>query len=562
MTRKHKVPTPSRQRGAVLLVAVVLLALAGIIALLALNVGVFESRSTANDVRAKMVNEVAEAGLSQGFEFLMREHNAWLEDDTKWQLCLAGDTKFPCGAAPAAVRATMYRYKGTAGSIANIDDNLNAYMLPLTNALATVGKGLGANGYPVAYGVAPLLCRVAKPVTGDTSVKCATDLTNATTQRIGMFVSVARIPGETARATLTQTVGRYALLANAPNVPPILASGSVDLTGTLQIVTNPNAAGPGVPVSIWTRKDVTKTGTPNTCYADEFFRDGDKFGDAAWTGTTTRTLVCDTCQCSGDKSLSFDKSGNQIAEGIDILDIDGNTAGGNPQQANRDVRPELNEFPCDLFEYIFGIKTWVDKTSPADYFCETRLPQSAYVPDWNPALAGVSLYPDEAYLYTNAAHIISDGTAQSTRILAGSGKTVAASYLNASASGIVWCQPGCNVGSNTTVGSPDRPVLLVIDGSSRIQGRVFGLVFLRSSTCTTQPDGSCTISPLTGGTAVLDMNAGAAVYGGIVVQGAVNKANGNAAVIYNSDVLNALANDPNNTRYATLPGAWSDLQSY
>jgi hypothetical protein len=58
------------------------------------------------------------------------------------------------------------------------------------------------------------------------------------------------------------------------------------------------------------------------------------------------------------------------------------------------------------------------------------------------------------------------------------------------------------------------------------------------------------------------MNSGAAVYGGVVVQGAVEKANGNAAVIYNGDVLNALANDPNNTRYATLPGAWSDLHSY
>jgi hypothetical protein len=58
------------------------------------------------------------------------------------------------------------------------------------------------------------------------------------------------------------------------------------------------------------------------------------------------------------------------------------------------------------------------------------------------------------------------------------------------------------------------------------------------------------------------MNAGAAVYGGIIVQGQVDKANGNAAVIYNADVLNALATDPANTRYATLPGAWTDLRSY
>ena len=165
-------------------------------------------------------------------------------------------------------------------------------------------------------------------------------------------------------------------------------------------------------------------------------------------------------------------------EGIDILDIDGNTDGA-PNQVNRDVRPELNEFPCDLFEYTFGIKTWVDNTNPADYFCETRLPKSAYVPDWNQA-SSLMAYPDEAYLYANAAHII-PGDAAATAFLQGSGKIVAATYLNSSASGIIWCQPGCNVGSNQTVGSPDHPVLLVIDGASRIQGRVFGLVFLRNA---------------------------------------------------------------------------------
>jgi hypothetical protein len=547
MKRNRNLVAQTKQRGATLLIAVVLLALAGIITLFALNVGVFEARSTANDVRAKTVNEVAEAGLAQGFEFLMRQHSAWLDDDTKWTLCSATDTKFPCGAAPAAVRGTMYRYNGVAGSIDDVDNSLDAYMLPLTNSLTAAG-----NGFPVAYGVAPLLCRVAKPVTGDTSVKCTTDLTTATKQRIGTFISVARIPGESARATLTQTVGRYPLLSNGPNVPPLLASGSVDLTGTLQVVTNPNAGGPGVPVSIWTRKDVSKTGTPNTCYADEFYRYGDKHDDAEWTGTTTRTLVCDTCECTGDKSLSFDKSGNALDEGIDILDIDGNVA-GKPNQANRDVRPELNEFPCDLFEYTFGIKTWEDKTSPVDYFCETRLPKTAYIPDWNLA-STLMAYPDEAFLYANAAHIIPKDDA-ATAFLAGSNKIVAASYLNKDARGIIWCQPGCDVGSGQEVGSADHPVLLVIDGASKIQGRVFGLIFLR-----TPGDGPITLA--TGGTATLDMNAGAAVYGGIVVQGAVNKANGNAAVIYNSDVLTNLANDPANTRFATLPGAWTDLLSY
>lgn len=559
MNRTGRNTLDAGQKGSTLLVAVVLLLLAGVMTLFALNVGLFETRSTANDLRAKMVNEVAEAGLSEGFEFLMRQHADWLDDPARWTQCEATDTTFPCGVVPqfepdgtTPRRATMYKYNGTAGSIDDIDDSLDAFMLPipLANRLASVGN------FNVAYGVAPVLCRVARPLPtepANTPVRCTTDLANATRQRIATFVSVGAIPGEAARTTLTQTVGRYALLQNGPEVPPVLASGSVDLTGTLQIVTNPNSGGPGVPVSIWTRKDVVKHGTPNTCYADEFFRYGDKHGDAQWVGTEVRTVICDTCECSGDKSLSFDKSGNQIDEGIDILDIDGNTAGGNPAQANRDVRLNMNEFPCDLFDYVFGVPTWRDTNS--DYFCETRRARVSYTPDWNPSLQE-SVFPDEGYLYTNAAHIIVDASdAQAVRITAGSDKIVTNAYLDQNARGVIWCQTGCNVGSGQVVGSPDHPVLLIIDGSARIQGRVFGMVFLRT-------DAEGPIDPATGGTAVLDMNAGATIYGAVVVQGAVDKANGNAAVVYNGDVLTRLATDPAGNRYATLPGAWTDLRSY
>jgi hypothetical protein len=557
MNRTGRIGVTAAQQGSTLLVTVVLLLLAGIMTLFALNVGLFETRSTANDMRAKMVNEVAEAGLSEGFEFLMRQHADWLDDPARWTLCGPTETTFPCGAVPqfepdgtTPRRATMYKYNGSAGSVASIDDSLDAFMLPLTNALSSVG------GFNVTYGVAPVLCRVARPLPtepANTPVRCTTDLATATRQRIATFVAVGAIPGEAARTTLTQTVGRYALLQNGPEVPPILASGSVDLTGTLQIVTNPNSGGPGVPVSIWTRKDVVKHGTPNTCYADEFFRYGDKHGDAQWVGTTVRTVVCDTCECSGDKSLSFDKSGNQIDEGIDILDIDGNTAGGVANQANRDIRLNMNEFPCDLFDYVFGVPTWRDTNG--DYFCETRRDRVSYTPDWNPSLQE-SVYPDESFLYTNAARIIVDtADTQAVRITGGSGKVVAASYLDQNARGMIWCQTGCGIGSGQVVGSPDHPVLLIIDGSVRIQGRVFGMVFVRS-------DGAGPVDPASGGTAVLDMNAGATIYGAVVVQGAVDKANGNAAVVYNGDVLTQLANDPSGNRYATLPGAWTDLRSY
>lgn len=551
---------PIRQRGATLLVAIVLLLLAGVMTLLALNVGMFESRSTGNDMRAKMVNEAAEAGLAQGFEFLMRQKPAWLDDATKWQLCQSADTKFPCGAVqqfePDGItprRATMYRYVGTGATIPGFPAELKSYMLPLTNAFTDAGKG-----FAVEYGVAPLLCRVERPTAGqpaNTPVRCATDIAKATKQRIGTFVSVAAMPGEAARTTLVQIVGQYSLLEAPIGLPPFMASGSIDVTGGLNIVTNPNAGGPGVPVSVWTRKDIEKTGNPNTCYLDEFLRYS-KHGTPSFEGVTTKVMVCDDCDCEGDKSLSYDKAGNVIDEGIDILDIDNNALGG----INRDVKPE--EFPCDIFQFVFNVKAWSDDGLPDppydDYFCETRVPKLTYIPDWAPARSR-SIYPDEAFLYANAKAIVNPTGADADYLMPGSGKQVDESYLDENARGIVWCQSDCDLGNGRVIGSPDHPVLLVVDTPPGTEvmykSKLYGMLFVRSL-------GDGPLSEADGGAAEFRMNAGGIIYGSLVVHGKVNKANGHAAVVHNADIMFNLFNNPDNIRYATLPGAWNDQRSY
>jgi len=141
------------------------------------------------------------------------------------------------------------------------------------------------------------------------------------------------------------------------------------------------------------------------------------------------------------------------------------------------------------------------------------------------------------------------------------------SYPSASLSGLIWCQSSCNIGSNQTLGSVDNPVVLVADGDTTIQGRVFGIVLLRTkaggATNTASSGYTMTSTEIAnGGAATLRMNAGSAVYGSIVVQGQVEKANGTAAVIYSEAVLNAIGQNPNNNRYATLPGAWNDRSTY
>jgi len=573
----------ARQSGSALLIAVVLLLLAGVMTLLAMNVGIFEQRSTANDVRAKSVHEVAEAGLAQGAEYLLRQNTTMLAFTGPWTSC-GTETTFPCGSISTATvdadgdpattatvtrRSTMYRLaSGGIASGATFDalgSALASRMLPLTQTISKVGNGLD-----VAYGVAPVMCFVAARHVSEPAnspIRCATTEAEATDRRIVTFVSVAAIPGENARTTLIQTVGRYPLLSSPTGKPPIIASGSVDITGTLQIVTNPNAGGTGVPVSVWTRKDIDKTGTPNTCYADEFFRFGAKNNaPPTFEGTTVKTIVCDTCQCIGNESLSYDSSGGVQDEGIDILDVEtGTTSQNRGTGVNYNVRSDVLsyptcEFPPDLFGHLFGIMAWSDDDH--DCFAERKVMDDFTNPNTG---AVVRMGADESFLYENAYKIINP-TTEGSPLLATT-QVYSGTYPSSGLSGLIWCQSSCNVGSNQTLGSVDNPVVLVADGDTTIQGRVFGIVFLR-----TKPNGATNTASTgytmtstevaNGGGATLRMNAGSAVYGSIVVQGQVAKANGTAAVIYSEAVLNAIGQNPNNNRYATLPGAWNDRSTY
>jgi hypothetical protein len=413
-------------------------------------------------------------------------------------------------------------------------------MLPIANTLDTV------NGFEVHYGVGAVLCRVAYKVLSTDPTVCTDDGVDASPTSVVTLVSVGSLPSEGSRATLTQTFGTFNILNNPPGKPPIMAAGSVDVTGSLQIVTNANAGGDGVPVSVWTRKDMVKSGTPNTCYMDEFLRFGAKNSSPPVIEGTTEIITCDDCACPAEHTLSYQSSGGTQEEGIDILDVDGSSG------TNNDVLAQ--EFPCDMFENVFGVKAWRDGNG--DLFCETKIMTTYKNPNTG---ATVTLGADEAFLYANARAIYTrDAAATALRRVDANPDFSqdpavvfpGVAYPSSTMSGVIWCQVDCDIGSNQSLGSPDKPVLVVIDGAASIQGRVFGMVFLRAI--------ENTLDPATGGTATLDMNAGATVYGSIIVQGQVNKANGTAAIIYNSDVLTNLANDPTNDKFGGIPGGWAD----
>jgi hypothetical protein len=614
----------SRQSGTTLVVALLLVLLATLLGLFAVNVGLFGQRTSANDVRARLVQQAAEAGLSQGAEYF-RNNRALFADPTtssSWQLCDATDTSFPCGTVEQCPgkgfsdskgntstsltqctgdlkrRGNMYRYIGGAGYDVNgnnqTSDTIDDRSLPLTGQMSLM-PSVGT-GYAVNYGVGALLCMVKTPAASTDPTECTTDINSASAVKVMMLTAVGSIPGETASTTLSTGIGVHSVLFSPTNKPPVVAAGSVDITGGLQVVTNPNSGGVGVPVSVWTRKSVDKTGTPNTCYFDDFVRDQKNNASPGFEdnsdGTTSTVITCDTCECSS--SISYQNSGNNPDMGIDILEVSntpviGTSACTNALYTAGDCKANANvklpnssgvyEFPCDMFQYVFGVQAWEDDTSPVDGFCETRKMTTDFTPADGSALPSGGIGVDEAFLYNNATKIIPgtlhpQGWIEASKLDTNC-TSLSDSSTSAAAGGLIWVQYGetaCSGGTGAAfptglqIGTPDLPVVVVadgnVDGTSTIgnfHARMFGLLFVRA------PD--TPLDPSLGGSASgnggdLFMNAGSVIYGSVVVQGHVKKGNGTASIVYNKTVLENLLTETSLNPFAPVPASWTDRYAY
>ena len=568
------------QQGSTLLIVLMVLLLASVLSIYAVKVGVFEQRSSGNDLRAKLVQNVADAGLTQGVENVLANMDTLLNTDTGWSYCTTD--AFPCGAAAPARRTSMMYYHGGVTAAAPLNaGNFAARFLSFPNPVATVN-----NGFTVVNGVGMLKCRlVAKPLGGAT--ECATSGGHVAG---GMYavtlVSVAAMDGESARATAIRSFATNSLFPDASGKPPVMASGTITLRGNIQVVTNPNAAGPGVPVSVWTRSQLDANGTPDTCYQDEFYRGGSPAWYPSAAAASDQILRCDDCDCDAGPMTSG--SGNTCSGGMDIL---GNPADCGP---NEDVLPQ--EFPCDLFEHVFGVKAWDDRyvadpttssqtsTTGTDYFCES-LRYTDDPTDTNTADGVRQIGVDEAYLAEKAKWIVTDTTADTFgERFVGDSRVITCAEVPGK-SGLVWVRTiNQQCGDGKTIGSPTAPVLFVHDGngnnSPSFQNiKLFGLLFVRSTydypvctapssgaACSPQPwaatNSSYRLNSKTGGTPELKLSAGSVIYGSAVVQGMFNKGTGTSAVVYNDKVLGELDDELGDPDVYPLPGSWTDRVQY
>ncbi|MEO6065785.1 MAG: hypothetical protein ABIP49_08425, partial [Lysobacterales bacterium] len=216
---------PHTQRGmATLLIAMLLLGILSVVTFLALQVGIFEQRTVGAENRQRMVDQVADAGLSQAAEFVKAQSRPltrqWMSADAatrRWAQCTRTDTAWPCGAEPNPDRRErLFRYQfGTdiAGT-PNLDERL------VFVSQAAAGGVTGIGGFTSNYAVGGLLCMVDN--TDPINPACATIVDPA----LGWagpvavtLVSRSTIPGESAAATAKVTVGSFRAINGPPNVP-------------------------------------------------------------------------------------------------------------------------------------------------------------------------------------------------------------------------------------------------------------------------------------------------------------------------------------------------------
>jgi len=282
--------TKKYQQGlATVIVAIVLLVIMTVMVIFAARVGVFDVRMAANEARYKEALITAEAGLDYSTQRFSSEFTR-LYDGTD---------------------------AGTAGT-----------------TLATIANNAQVNTNTEPDGTAP--------EAGDPYFTVTVTNTGASYGGIPVYEFVST--GVGADGTGTATVRRQVTMANVfggtvPDVP-VIVGGAVGTGGNFNVVANPNGAGEGVPVSVWSSGDISGTNSSATCHFE--FYDGNN------------------AQCSNP-------SGN-----TENISMGGDLAALSPISSHDPTVPDLlpndPNFPADIFAFIFGVPRaqWELKYAEAD----------------------------------------------------------------------------------------------------------------------------------------------------------------------------------------------------
>lgn len=214
-------PTAARrQRGATLVVGMVLMSLLTILALYGAGNELLDLRSSGNEYRAREAMAMAEYGAEEGAAYIRANWETL--DPQGWTQC-PNAIALPCKAIPN--NTTNWRYTTIASNLVAPGTANGTFTLYL----------LGTSNTEKAY------------------------------KQIYTIVIDSRSADGSGRAILRQVVQSYSLTGGNAAAPLVAAAG-VSLSGNIHIYGNPNGGGTGVPLSVWSNSDVAAGGSPNTYY--------------------------------------------------------------------------------------------------------------------------------------------------------------------------------------------------------------------------------------------------------------------------------------------------------
>lgn len=228
---------PARQRGVSLIVTLMIVVLLSLLGLYGAGVLVLDTRSAANDFRAREAMAAAESGTEQGLSFLKANRERILAGgwdtngdgtaDTDWTTCGTEDWCLP-------IRST---------------DRANWQYLTI-----------GLNSQPDA---GSFTLHVLTPVPdADPDVRNGSLL-------VYNVVAIGKSADDSSTAALKQGAYFYPLLLGSVGTP-LVAASNVDLSGNYSIITNSNGGGSGVPVTAWSDSTLTPGGSFSSCHIGDF----------------------------------------------------------------------------------------------------------------------------------------------------------------------------------------------------------------------------------------------------------------------------------------------------
>jgi len=450
--------------------AVLILILLTEMIIYAVQTGVFEQRKSSNEMRQKQAFHLADSALQEARQFMSLNSvlvaspqvdllpdgtDGWLSGGSaqRWLPCSSiTDTTHPCfSESNSTLRSASYYY-----SFGGSNE------LPLSPS--ALGSTVDTTQQVHIYA---LLCMLELDRTADPVVQGCTTDTDKQDSRYFMVTLAARGEADCltdgsackSESLVSEKIGSYGPLGGegGPGTP-LVARTTVPASGTVELVPNPNGGGDGVPLSAWVNANPScqpdglpfdpQSGSYATCERHEFY------GVAEFPSDYKCPTSNCSCSKSDDKLLSYVDTNERIIN-FDIV--------------------EDTSFPCDIFEYTFGV------------------PKTDYIKVRD------SIAP---------SHLLSD-----------------CSGLDENSFGTYWVSgSSCMITSSVTVGSAEAPVFLIsAAGTTQIHGSIFGILFVT--------DAEDSSAQFTG-------NGKGTIYGAAIMDADMKNFNGTFQIVYLENVLN------------------------